>query len=115
MSKKTKTYRGQRNYKNSLHNGCGCFYCTGNSKHDLQLKKQRIIDKEINEVLKYKKAIMKELEPVLAQIEHQGDLGKSKWYEVVYFTDGEWHSYAGSKTFENGEKVIKWKDCKDCL
>ena len=58
---------------------------------------------------------MKELEPVLAQIEHQGDSGKSKWYEVVYFADGEWHSYAGSNTFEDGEKVIKWKTCKDCL
>ena len=116
MAKKTKTYRGQRNYKKSLHNGCGCFYCTGNSKQDLQFKKQSIIDKEINEFLKYKsKNIMKELEPVLAQIECQGDLEKSKWYEVVYFADGEWHSYAGSKTFSDGEKVVNWKYCRDCL
>ncbi len=54
MSKKSKTYRGQRNYKNSLHNGCGCFYCTGYSKHALQAKKQRIIDKEVNEILSEK-------------------------------------------------------------
>lgn len=55
-----------------------------------------------------------QLEPVLAEIEHINDLGKSKWYEVVYF-DENWRSYAGSKTFEDGEKVIKWKYVKDCL
>lgn len=54
-----------------------------------------------------------ELEPVLAKIEHINSLGKSKWYEVVYF-DGEWRSYSGSKTFQDGEKVVKWKYCKDC-
>lgn len=47
-------------------------------------------------------------EPVLAKIEHINDLGKSKWYEVVYY-DGNWRSYSGSKTFEDGEKVVKWK------
>jgi len=41
-------------------------------------------------------------------------LGKSTWYEVVYF-DGNWRCYAGSKTFKDGEKVIKWKYAKDCL
>lgn len=55
-----------------------------------------------------------ELEPVLAEIEHINDLGKSKWYEVVYF-DENWRSYADSKTFQDGEKVIKWKYVKDCL
>jgi hypothetical protein len=55
-----------------------------------------------------------ELEPVLAEIEHINDLGKSTWYEVVYF-DGNWHCYAGSKTFNDGERVIKWKYAKDCL
>ena len=55
-----------------------------------------------------------ELEPVLAQIEHINDLGKSKWDEVVYY-DGNWCSYSGSKTFDDGEKVVKWKYCKDCL
>ena len=55
-----------------------------------------------------------QLEPVLAEIEHINDLGKSKWYEVVYF-DENWKSYAGSKTFQDGEKVIRWKYAKDCL
>ena len=55
-----------------------------------------------------------ELEPVLAKIEHINDLGKSTWYEVVYF-DGNWRCYAGSKTFKDGEKVIKWNHAKDCL
>ena len=55
-----------------------------------------------------------ELEPVLAEIEHINDLGLSKWYEVVYF-DVSWHSYSGSNTFKDGEEVVKWKYCKDCL
>jgi len=55
-----------------------------------------------------------ELEPVLAEIEHINELGKSTWYEVVYF-DGNWRCYAGSKTFKDGERVIKWKYAKDCL
>ena len=52
--------------------------------------------------------------PILAKIEHINDLGKSKWYEVVYYDEG-WHSYAGSKTFQDGEQVVEWKYCKDCL
>ena len=55
-----------------------------------------------------------ELEPVLALITHQGDLGLNEWYEVVYFFQN-WCSYAGSKTFEDGEQVVKWKYVKDCL
>lgn len=55
-----------------------------------------------------------QLESVLAEIEHINDLGKSKWYEVVYF-DENWQSYVGSKTFQDGEKVIRWKYAKDCL
>ena len=54
----------------------------------------------------------KELHPVLAKIEHINDLGKSKWYEVVYYNDG-WYSFAGSRTFQDGEQVIDWKYCKD--
>lgn len=57
---------------------------------------------------------LKPLEPVLAEIEHINDLGKSKWYEVIYF-DENWRSYAGSNTFQDGEKVIRWKYVKDCL
>ena len=55
-----------------------------------------------------------ELEPVLAKIEHISSLGKSNWYEVVYYV-GQWRSYSGSKTFNDGEKVVKWKYCKGCL
>lgn len=55
-----------------------------------------------------------ELEPVLAFINHIGELGLSEWYEVVYYSD-KWHSYSGSKTFQDGEKVIRWKYAKDCL
>ena len=54
------------------------------------------------------------LSPILAKIEHINDLGKSKWYEIVYYDNG-WHSYAGSKTFQDGEQVVEWKYCKDCL
>lgn len=52
--------------------------------------------------------------PILAKIEHINDLGKSTWYEVVYYDD-KWYSYAGSKTFQDGEQVVDWKYCKDCL
>jgi len=55
-----------------------------------------------------------ELEPVLALITHQGDLGLNEWYEVVYFFK-KWCSYSGSKTFEDGDQVIKWRYVKDCL
>jgi ribosomal protein L15E len=37
------------------------------------------------------------LDQVLAEIEHINDLGKSKYYEVVFF-DNEWKSYTGSNT-----------------
>ena len=53
------------------------------------------------------------LEPVLAKIEHINSLSKSTWYEVVYF-DECWRCYAGSSTFQDGEKVVKWRYCKDC-
>ena len=56
-----------------------------------------------------------ELEPVLALISHQNDLGHSQWYEVVYYSDKKWCSFAGSKTFENGEKVVKWVYAKNCI
>lgn len=59
-------------------------------------------------------AVPKEFEPILAKIEHHDSLELSSWYEVVYF-DGRWKSYAGSKTFNDGESVIEWKYCKDCI
>lgn len=52
--------------------------------------------------------------PILAKIEHINGLGKSNWYEVVYYDD-KWYSYSESKTFEDGEQVVKWKYAKDCL
>lgn len=55
-----------------------------------------------------------QLDSVLAEIHHINELGLSKWYEVVYYDD-KWYSYAGSKTFEDGEQVFEWKYCKDCL
>ena len=51
-------------------------------------------------------------ESILAKISHQNDLGSSQWYEVVYY-DNKWCSFSGSKTFEDGEKVIEWKYCKE--
>jgi len=54
-----------------------------------------------------------ELEPVLAKIEHINSLGKSTWYEVVYYSDKRWSSYQGSSTFQDGEKVLKWKYCRE--
>lgn len=47
MAKKSKTYRGQRAYRNALKSPCGCFYCTGHSKEDLQYKREKEADKEI--------------------------------------------------------------------
>jgi len=54
-----------------------------------------------------------ELEPVLAKISHQNDLGNPNWYEVVYYVDGKWCSYSGSKTFDDGEKVLEWVYCSE--
>jgi hypothetical protein len=54
-----------------------------------------------------------ELEPVLAKINHQNDLGLSQWYEVVYYADDKWCSCSGSKTFQNGEIVVGWVYCKN--
>ena len=55
------------------------------------------------------------LESVLAKITHINDLGLSQWYEVVYYDNDKWCSYSGSKTFQDGEKVIDWKYCKDLI
>lgn len=55
-----------------------------------------------------------ELEPVLALIRQTNDLGKGQWYEVVYFSQ-KWCSFEGSKTFQQGEQVVKWKYAKLCV
>lgn len=73
-----------------------------NEKENLTSDKSDIVDTPIM------------LEPVLAKISHVNDLGTSTWYEIVYFFK-VWCSYSGSKTFKDGEKVVKWKYCKDCL
>ncbi|NLR94943.1 hypothetical protein [Flammeovirga agarivorans] len=52
-----------------------------------------------------------ELIPVLAKISHLSSLGTSEYYEVVYYSESGWNSYAGSKTFDDGEKVLSWKYC----
>jgi hypothetical protein len=59
------------------------------------------------------KEVPNKLDSVLAKITHQNDLGLSQWYEVVYYSDGKWCSYSGSKTFEDGERVVEWKYCKE--
>lgn len=58
-----------------------------------------------------------ELRPVLALIRAQGDLGLQEWREVVYYNDvmGRWHSYAGSDTFEDGERVVRWVYAEEAL
>ena len=57
------------------------------------------------------------LDSVLAKITHQNDLGLSQWYEVVYYDNNadKWRSYNGSKTFQDGERVVDWKYCKDLI
>lgn len=49
MAKKSKTYRGQR--KRKKFKGCGCFYCIGYDKEDLNNIKQSQIDKETKNIL----------------------------------------------------------------
>lgn len=58
---------------------------------------------------------IEELEPILAYIEYQNDLGKSLWYEVIYRQNNRWKSFDNSNTFKDGETVLKWKYCKDIL
>ncbi len=75
--------------------------------------KQEILD-EMKRLGKPKQETPNELESVLAKITHQNCLGLSQWYEVVYYDNG-WYSYAGSKTFQDGEQVIEWVYCKNVL
>jgi hypothetical protein len=62
-----------------------------------------------------KQKLPTELESVLAKITHLNELGLSQWYEVVYYVDSKWCSYSGSNTFQDGERVIDWKYCKDLI
>ena len=53
--------------------------------------------------------------PVLALIKTHGDLGPQEWREVVYHDGDRWQSYAGSKTFDDGEQVARWVFAADAL
>jgi hypothetical protein len=53
--------------------------------------------------------------PVLADITKNGELGNQGWWEVVYHDGVNWQHFAGSNTFDDGEKVVKWKLCRECL
>lgn len=57
----------------------------------------------------------KDFEPVLAEISHINSLGKSKWFEVVYYAEGDWRCFAGSHTFRDGETVLRWRYAKDAI
>lgn len=59
----------------------------------------------------------KELRPVLAAIETNGDLGPESWSEVVFYDDENeaWESYAGSDTFADGERVVRWVYADEAL
>lgn len=72
---------------------------------------------QLEKFMSFNKHILlpQELEPVLAKIKKIGELGTSEWYEVVYYNGDAWQSYAGSDTFNDGEKVIGWKYCKVLL
>lgn len=54
-------------------------------------------------------------EPVLAIIESIGELGRSEWREVVYHDGDAWCSYAGSHTFDDGERVMRWIYAQECI
>jgi len=56
----------------------------------------------------------REYEPILAIVSHVTDTGIINWFEVVYYCSG-WKSYAGSKTFDDGETVRKWEYCNDIM
>ena len=53
--------------------------------------------------------------PILAYITHANSLGTSHWYEVVYYNEDGWQCYFGSNTFKDGEIIINWIYCHECL
>lgn len=55
------------------------------------------------------------LEPILAEIYAITELGESRWFEVIYWDGEKWQSFAGSKTFEDGETVLRWIYAKECF
>lgn len=57
----------------------------------------------------------KDFEPVLAEVAHTNSLGRSRWFEVVYYAEGSWNCYAGSRTFKDGEVVLRWRYAEDAI
>lgn len=46
--------------------------------------------------------------PVLAEISYLNDLAQGTYFEVIYHDGKKWCAFFGSKTFENGEQVLRW-------
>jgi hypothetical protein len=76
-----------------------------------------LVEKHTSPKEESKQELPTNLESVLAKITHQNDLGLSQWHEVVYYDNDteKWCCYSGSKTFQDGERVVDWKYCKDLL
>jgi hypothetical protein len=53
--------------------------------------------------------------PVLAYMSWVSCTGTSKWYEVLYYLDGSWHSYSESGGIQRGEQIINWEYCDKLL
>lgn len=47
-------------------------------------------------------------EPVLAEISATNSLSTAHYYEVIYHDGDRWCAYFGSKTFQDGEIVLRW-------
>jgi hypothetical protein len=103
-------------FMDSPAHNCGCFVRKPKQETTLQQIDQTNPVTRGSTALVYKQETLEEvptkLESVLAKISHQNGLGLSQWYEVVYY-DHKWCSYSGSKTFEDGERVVHWKYCKE--
>lgn len=54
-------------------------------------------------------------DPVLAVIEQVSSLGVFQWREVIVHNGEQWTSFRGSKTFEDGEKVLRWVYAKEVI
>tara|TARA_R110000803_G_C11812431_1_gene300882 strand:+ start:192 stop:512 length:321 start_codon:yes stop_codon:yes gene_type:complete len=88
--------------------GCGYDF----TQHEHFLKNKHLLTDEAINYTHCCTELPDELQPVIAKIEHTNSLGISNYWEVVYYDNKNWHSYQGSKTFEDGEKVVKWNYCK---
>ena len=73
------------------------------------------IEQKLTEAIKDAPAIPEKFTPVLAKISKCGELGNESWWEVVYHDGVDWQHFAGSNTFDDGEKVVRWRLCRECL